>query len=164
MNFSTMNKQRKFILIISLLGVISIFLPWLSVPFLGNGNGFHGIGILAFICFIVSGIIAYMGDQTKNLDKNMWGIVLIAATVAIISVIVFYFNDTKIPFTGESIAGFGLYVSGVAAIGVLVSAYAFRSPTDNLKDSFDSMKKNIESKMNTPSNTGKNSGDTNPPA
>lgn len=164
MNFSTMNKQRKFVLIASVIGIISMFLPWgIVLEYMDKGNGFHGIGILAFISFVVAGIIAYIGDQTKNLNKNMWGIVLIAGAVSIISIIVFYFNNTRVPFTGESIVGFGLYIGAIAAIGILASAYMFRAPTDNLKDSFESMKKNIENKMNTP-NTGNNSGNTNPPA
>ena len=31
MNFQTMNKQRKFVLIAAAVGVISMFLPWVSV-------------------------------------------------------------------------------------------------------------------------------------
>ena len=31
MNFQTMNKQRKFVLIAAAVGVISMFLPWISI-------------------------------------------------------------------------------------------------------------------------------------
>ncbi|MEO8766103.1 MAG: hypothetical protein ABI416_17505 [Ginsengibacter sp.] len=155
MNFQTMNKQRKFILIAAAVGVISMFLPWISISIFGytqSQNGMHDIGILAFLCFVVSGIIAYLGDQTKNLDKNMWGIVLVAGALALISAIWFYFkiNDS---IMGGSLVGFGLYISAIAAIGVLGSAYLFRSPTDNIKDSFNSMKKNIEGRIGNHDNT-----------
>ncbi|MGH2648900.1 MAG: hypothetical protein ACRDE8_15085 [Ginsengibacter sp.] len=167
MNFQTMNKQRKFVLIAAAVGVISMFLPWVS--FLGyNVNCMHGSGILAFLCFLVSGIIACLGDQTKTLDKTMWAITLIAGAIALL-VVLYYFIEAS--GGGDSIfgsvIGFGIYISGLAAIGVLLAAYMFRSPTDNLKDSFNSMKKDIENKINTPSNTNTtNSPDnnTNPPA
>jgi len=175
MNFQTMSKQRKFVLIAAALGIISMFLPWISISIFGytqSQNGMHDIGILAFLCFVVSGIVAYLGDQTKNLDKNMWGIVLVAGALALISAAWFYFkiNDS---IMGGSLVGFGLYISAIAAIGVLGSAYLFRSPTDSIKDSFNSMKKNIESKMgntdNTtpppppPGSTYQDTGNTNPP-
>ncbi|HVZ96924.1 MAG TPA: hypothetical protein VG847_08625 [Chitinophagaceae bacterium] len=170
MNFSTMNKQRKFVLIASVVGIISMFLPWFSISVFGytqSVNGMHGWGTLAFICFLVTGGIAFLGDQTKNIEKNMWLIVLVAGLVALIIAITRYF-DVSDSIMGSSLVGFGLYIAGIAAIGVIVSAYMFRSPTDNLKDSLDSMKKNIESKINTPSNTGSNSGNnsdnTHPPA
>ena len=65
-----------------------------------------------------------------------------------------------------SVTGFGIYVTGIAAIAVLISAYIFRSPTDNLKDSFNTIKKDIENKINTTTQDDKanNPGNTNPPA
>lgn len=155
MNFQTMNKQRKFVLIAAAVGIISMFLPWISISIFGytqSQNGMHDIGILAFLCFIVSGAIAYLGDQTKNLEKNMWGIVLAAGALALLSTVWFYFkiNDS---IMGGSMVGFGLYIAAVAAIGVLGSAYLLRSPTDSIKDTFNSMKKNIGNKINTPGDT-----------
>ena len=156
MNFQTMNKQRKFVLIAAAVGVISMFLPWVS--FLGYSiSGMHGSGILVFLCFVVCGIIAYMGDQTKNLEKTMWAVTLIAGAIALL-IVLYYFIEAS-GGGGSifgSVIGFGLYISGLAAIGVLLAAYSFRSPTDNLKDSFNSMKKDIENKINTPGSTTTN--------
>jgi len=74
MNFQTMNKQRKFVLIAAAVGIISMFLPWIS--FFGFSiNGMHGSGIVVFLCFAVSGIISLLGDQTKNLEIEHSGIV-----------------------------------------------------------------------------------------
>jgi peptidoglycan/LPS O-acetylase OafA/YrhL len=170
MNFSTMNKQRKFVLIAAAVGIISMFLPWIS--FFGFSiNGMHGSGILVFLCFVVSGIIALVGDQTKNLEKTMWGITLIAGALALLIILYFLIDSgNENPFGSVTGFSFGFYLSGIAAIGVLLSAYLFRSPADNLKDSFTSMKKDIESKINTPTNTTNpddktnNPGSTNPPA
>ena len=149
MNFQTMSKQRKFVLIAAAAGVISMFLPWVSISLFGytqSVNGMHDIGILVFLCFIVSGALAYLGDQTKNLERNMWGIVLAAGAIAILSIVYFYFKMSE-SIMGSSFVGFGLYISALAAIGILASAYLFRSPTDNIKDSFNNIKKDIESRM-----------------
>jgi peptidoglycan/LPS O-acetylase OafA/YrhL len=174
MNFQTMNKQRKFVLIAAAVGIISMFLPWISVSVLGFSqtvNGMHDKGILVFLCFAAAGIIAFLGDQTKNLDKTMWGITLIVGAIALLMVLWFYFDATGngSPF-GGSFIGFGLYISGLASLGILIAAYMFRAPTDNLKDSFNTLKKDIESKINTPAKTStpednaSNTGSTNPPA
>ena len=165
MNFQTMNKQRKFVLISAAVGIISMFLPWISVSVLGYSqtvNGMHDKGILVFLCFAVCGIIAYLGDQTKNLDKTMWMVTLIAGAIAFLFIIWFYFQASD-SFMGASFIGFGLYISGLASLGILISAYLLRSPTDNLKDSFNSLKKDIESKINTPASTTNNTDTTNNP-
>ncbi len=44
MNFETMSKQRKFVLIAAITGVIATFLPWWSFATFGYAysvNGFH---------------------------------------------------------------------------------------------------------------------------
>ncbi len=159
MNFQTMSKQRIFVLISAVVGFISMFLPWVSVSMFGYSqsvNGMHDKGILVFICFVASGAIAYLGDQTKNLDKNMWGITLLAGAVALLLVIWFY-SQASGSVLGSSFIGFGLYIAAIASIGILASAYLFRSPTDNIKDSFNTLKKDIENKMG-------NSGTPPPPS
>ena len=151
MNFQTMSKQRKFILIASAAGVISMFFPWVSISLFGytqSVSGMHDIGILVFLCFAAGAIIAYLGDQTKNLDRNMWGIVLAAGAIAILSIIYFYFKMSE-SVMGSSFVGFGLYISAIAALGVLGSAYMLRSPADNIRDSFNNIKKDIESRISS---------------
>ena len=155
MNFQTMSKQRKFVLIASAAGVVSMFLPWVSISLFGYSqsvNGMHDIGILVFLCFVASAGVAYLGDQTKNLERNMWAIALVAGAIAILSIIYFYFRLSN-SVVGSSFVGFGLYISAIAAIGVLGSAYMFRSPSDNIKDTFNHIKKDIESKMSNPGTT-----------
>lgn len=153
-----MSKQRKFILISAAVGFISMFLPWASISMFGYSqsvNGMHDKGILVFICFVACGVIAYLGDQTKNLDKTMWAVTLLAGAIALLFII-WYYSQITGSVMGSSMTGFGIYISALAAIGVLASAYLFRSPTDNLKDGFNSMKNDIESKIG-------NTGNTTPP-
>src|SRR5665647_1320729 len=156
MNFQTMSKQRKFVLISSAVGFISMFLPWISISMFGYSqsvNGMHDKGIMVFICFVASGVIAYLGEQTKNLGKTMWTATLLAGAVALLFIIWFYSQATG-SVMGASMVGFGMYIAALASVGILVSAYMFRSPTDNIKEGFNSLKKDIESKIgNTGSGT-----------
>lgn len=154
MNFQTMSKQRKFILIASAAGIVSIFLPWVRISILGfteNVNGFHGNGILVFFCFAACAIIAYLGDQTKNLDKTMWAITLIAGALAALIVIWDIMDANRNPF--GNFLGFGIYISALAGVGIVLAAFLFRSATDSLRSGFDSLKHDIESKIKTNTNT-----------
>ena len=139
-----MSKQRKFVLVAAVVGVISMFLPW--VGFFGyHLSGMHGIGILIFLCFVFAGIITLLGDQTKNLDKTMWLITLISAALATL-IIVWKIIDASASNMG-SLLRFGIYLAALAAIGILVSAFLFRSSTDNIRDNFESMKNDLDNKM-----------------
>ena len=175
MNFDTMSKQRKFVLIAAAVGVISMFLPWFSLGFFGSINGMHSYGILVFLCFAGSGVLAFLGDQTKTLDKTPWMIVLIASGIASLLMVIWFID---LMGGGLSVTSFGFYIALAAALAILFSAYQFKSPTDNIKEGFDNLKKEVENKMkstSTPgnSNTGgstppssddtKSSGNTNPP-
>jgi uncharacterized protein YacL len=159
MNFQTISKQRKFVLISAAVGFISMFLPWVSISLLGYSqsvNGMHDKGIIVFICFVATGLIAWLGDQTKNLDKTMWTVTLVAAAVGLLLTIWFYSQATS-SIMGSSLVGFGVYLAGIACIGILVSAYLFKSPDDNLKDGFNSVKRNIENKIGNSGNVTTNS-------
>lgn len=154
MNFQTMSKQRKFVLISAAAGFISMFFPWVSISMFGfnqSVNGLHDKGILVFLCFVACGVIAYLGDQTKNLEKNIWAITLAAGALALLLTIWFYFQATG-NFMGSSLVGFGVYIAALAAIGIIASAWLFKSPTDNIKDSFNSIRKDFGSRINTTGN------------
>jgi len=157
MNFQTMSKQRKFILIAAAVGVISVFLPWVSVSFgpYGGGfsaNGFSGIGILVFLCLVACGVLAFMGDQTKNLDKTFWMITLIAGGVAALIMVINFLR--AMGTTGAfSVIGFGFYLTTAASLAVVLATYMFRSPGDSIKGGFDSLKGDIEKKTDNNPNT-----------
>ena len=48
-----------------------------------------------------------------------------------------------------SFLSFGVYLAGLAALGVTLSTFLLRSPTDTIKDSFESLKKDINNKIKT---------------
>lgn len=162
MNFQAMHKQRKFVLIAALAGVISIFLPWISTRglFAGlNVNGFSGGGVIVFIGFIVAGAMAFLGDQTKAMEKNMWLIALVASAIALLFCII-RFSQISGNSLGIVSPGYGLWIAAAASIAALASAWLFRNPGDTLQSGFDSLKKNITSAT---SNTGAGTTTNTPP-
>ncbi|MES2773610.1 MAG: hypothetical protein V4722_05475 [Bacteroidota bacterium] len=145
MNFQTMNKQRKFILIAAAVGLISMFLPWISIGMFGSVNGLHGAGFLALFAFAGAGAVAFLGDQTKSLDKTMWFVALACGAIATLIIVINF-----IRIIGYITPGFGAWLAVAGAVGVLGSAWMFKSPGDDIKSGFDSLKKNISDRSNQP--------------
>lgn len=141
MNFQTMHKQRKVILLASALGVISAFLPWqtISAGIFGAGisqgvNGFHGIAVLAFLAFIAAGILAITGQQTNRLERTSWLAVLAAGAVALICTIVAMFNTSGSGFGFVEVSiGIGCWLALIAALAVAGGAWFLKAPEDKLK-------------------------------
>lgn len=160
MNFQTMNRQRKLILIAAIAGIIAVFLPWFSAGAFGFSvhiNGFHGWGILAFLAFVASGIIALMGAQTEALDKTMWFAAFICGALALLIIIVTIVSSQSSGYGLVSAGlGFGIWIALTAGIGVMLSAWMFKNPAHNIKSGFESLKKTVytaSSSANTSSNT-----------
>ncbi len=146
MNFQTLNKQRKFILISAVIGIISIFLPWFSAGAFGFSvhiNGFHGWGILAFLCFIAAIVIGLLGVQTQALDKTMWLAAIVCGAVALLSVIITMLSSSGGFGFISAAFGFGIWMALAAAIGVTVFAWMFKNPAHDFKSGFESLKKTI---------------------
>jgi len=143
------------ILIAAAVGVISMFLPWWSISFGGFGggsvSGMHEVGILVFFCFAAAGVIAYLGDQTTNLNQTNWMIALVAGGIAALITVIKFF-DTP-PLVDR---GFGLYLSLIAAIGLVAVAFMFRTAGASLQSGFDSLKGDLERKMHSTSTTTTN--------
>jgi hypothetical protein len=157
MNFQTMNKQRKLILLASLAGIISIFLPWFSAGAFGFSvhiNGFHGWGILALLCFVVALIISLVGSQIQPLDKSAWFVAMICGALCLLSIIITIISSQTGDFGFASAGlGFGIWISLIAGIAVIAFAWMFKNPADNLKGGFDSLKKTVATSASAFSNT-----------
>lgn len=160
MNFQTLNKQRKLILISAAIGIISIFLPWFSAGAFGFSvhiNGFHGWGILSFLCFIASIVIVLLGVQTETLDKSMWLAAIICGTVALLSVIITMLSSSSGFGFISAEFGFGIWIALAGAIGVPLFAWMFKNPAHDFKSEFESLKKTISVPASS-SNTAAASG------
>jgi hypothetical protein len=150
MDFATLHKQRLYIMIASLVGVISMFLLWINIPFFGSTNGLHDSGILILFAFIGAGVLAYLGDQKKPLPKTNWlGVLGCGAGILLFWLINFF----DMPKGFSKVIGMGFWICLLAAAGVLASAYIFRDPNQNLGDSLKDMKKTVENKLDNDPNT-----------
>ena len=148
MNFETMSKQRKTMLIAAAIGVIAMFLPWWS--FIISINGMHGTGILVFLCFMVVGAMAFMGDQTTNLTRSNWMVALIASGLAAVIMIISFLTNLDL----LSLLSFGYYIALAAAIALLAITYMHRSAGDTIQSGFDNLKRNFDSRSGTTTHTG----------
>lgn len=142
MNFETMSTQRKMILIAAAVGVIAMFLPWVSA-FLGSINGMHGGGILAFICFLAAGFLSFTGDQSTNLNRMNWMLTLIAGGIALLITVINFFDLPSV------VRGYGVYIAMAASIGILAFAWMHKSASDSLQGGFDTLKNSFNNNANT---------------
>ena len=145
MNFQTMNKQRKFILIASAAGVLGMLLPWVSFSGYGSINGLHGWGIMMFLFFIASGAVTLMGNQLLPLDKTYWFVALAAGGINAIVMIINFLRALDV----ISLFGIGFYLALIAAIAVVYFAWTMRSAGDSIKSGFDSFKDDVNKKANS---------------
>ncbi|NOQ23214.1 MAG: hypothetical protein GQ565_11275 [Candidatus Aegiribacteria sp.] len=82
-----MEKKRKFILIIAVVGMIGTFLPWASA-FGFTLSGTKDGGWLTLALFAIGGAIAFFnGEKTEALKKKVMTGVWIPAAVAVIIVL-----------------------------------------------------------------------------
>ncbi len=150
MNFQTLGKQRKFILIASVLGIISVFLPWVTISVFGMShsvNGFQGWGVAVFILFIVSLFVSLMGNQTEPLEGTnrlaavVCGIVIMLCTLIGI-------KGAKTNLDGglglvDANVGMGFILSLICGFALVLFSIIFKKSNDSLKKSIEGLKKSI---------------------
>lgn len=86
-----MEKKRKFILIIAVVGIIGTFLPWASA-FGFTLSGTEDGGWLTLALFAIGGAIAFFnGEKTEALQKKImtavWIPAVIAAVIALLKIL-----------------------------------------------------------------------------
>ena len=161
MNFQTMNKQRLYVLIAAAVGIISLFLPWVKVTIFfasATASAMNGsTGYFLFLLFAVCGVMVLLGNHTANIDKGKWVVLLICGIIAVLWILLTWVGASNSAYGGSSLA-FGFYISLLSAVGVVVAAFMFRSADHNIKDGFNSLKGDIQSRMNSTSSTSTNTG------
>lgn len=128
-------KQRLAIAGASILGIISLFLPWATVPLIGSLSGIStNAGAVLLVLAIACGAIALFGDRSKALKKRQTIIVaVLGALFALIAIMNIYsFNKEMGGASGEIVKGFfkntkleaGVYLAAISGLA-LVTTSAF---------------------------------------
>jgi len=150
-----MNTQRKLLLVAAAIGIISTFLPWISISAGAFGynikqsqNGFHGIGILYFILLIIAAAIAALGEQKERLQKNMRLAVIGAGALALICMLIGYGNVSDASSSGlgmvEAGIGFGFILSFLAALAVTAIPFVIKDPGESLASDIENLKSTVK--------------------
>lgn len=122
-----MNKQRLFILAAAVLGIVSSFLPWITLP-MGSISGIKGDGWLTLILFLVPTIVSVLGNRNAKLSRtNLYiamGPALLAGLMGLYKIIDFNSSlpDADNPFAlgirSAMSIGVGLYLVVIAGLAV----------------------------------------------
>jgi hypothetical protein len=142
MDFNSLHKQRKVVLIAAAVGLIMMLL--------GIRYGLGGQGFLYLLAFGAAGYMAYAGNQTKPMSKNSWLITLACGGIVILLFLIDILRFGTIMF---QYAGFEFWLTLLAAVAVVAGAYLFRDPSQDLKQSLSDMKKQVENKLDNDPNT-----------
>lgn len=151
-----MTKQRKLILLATIIGVISTFLPWITVSAGAFGysvsrsqNGFHGIGILYFILLIAVAVIAAVGDQKEMLQKNMRLMAIGGGALSLVCLLIAFSNakdETSGSFgVANASIGFGLMLAFLSALAVTAVPIVIKKADESLATDFDQLKSSLKS-------------------
>ncbi len=64
------HKQKLYGLIVAGVGLISVFLPWWKIEFMGivggSANGMRDLGILTFLGFVGAGIVTFLDKEKEK--------------------------------------------------------------------------------------------------
>lgn len=116
-----MEKKRKFILIVAVVGMIGTFLPWASA-FGISVSGTEGDGWITLILFAIGGALAFFsGDKAQPLTKGkLTGVWLPSALAAVIAL-------RKILDKPQGISiGIGLWLIAIAGIVQVLLTFFFK--------------------------------------
>jgi hypothetical protein len=121
-----MHKQRLFIVIAGVLGIIAAFLPWAKVSFFGitasvsgtdGGDGWISLGLFA----AAIGIAAATGDRNGELEANMK-----KAVGGIGAGAVGFMLIELVGSIGFDLASYGVYLSLLAGVVVMAIPFAVK--------------------------------------
>ena len=139
-----MHKQRLIIMVISILGMLATFMPWVKAPLIGSVNGTEGDGWITLGLFAVALVMSLLGDRTQKIVTKKIYIASIASIIAAVIGIwkIIDFNSSMNEITGDSIfgttldlnisIGYGLYLIVLAGIAIPVYLFVMkRKKTDS---------------------------------
>lgn len=119
-----MSRQRLFLLIASLLGMLSCFLPWQQLPLSDTlVNGLNGYGWLVFGGLVVSAVASVAGNRKSNLGRLLRLVCILIGLSGSVLMMIYLggFDDIE----SRQSTGYAPYFTTLATIAVLALAYFF---------------------------------------
>ena len=134
-----MNKQRLVILILSIIGILAVFMPWVHLPFVGHANGTVGLtGWIIIALFGLTTLFCLSSDKTTRFEGKYFyttlgscGINIIIALWQIVSInemesSLSAKNSLGKVFASSVSIGFGLYVIILVSIAIPIVGYMIK--------------------------------------
>lgn len=126
-------------ILVAAIGVVSAFLPWITLPIIGSKSGVDGTdGWIAVGMFGVAAIIALAGPSVMGSGRRTWfGILgILGLGLGLWKISDVYSIQSQMAAEGgfgsrmaEAISvGIGLWLLAAAGAGMIVSAWLIRSP------------------------------------
>ncbi|MDX5321543.1 MAG: hypothetical protein LPK45_10480 [Bacteroidota bacterium] len=85
-----MHKQKLTVLILSIIGMLCTFMPWINIPLVGALNGTQRDGWISLALFCIPVLLCLLWDQSVPLNK------LQGFVVASLGALLFFFTLYKI--------------------------------------------------------------------
>jgi hypothetical protein len=137
-----MNKQRLFIIIVSLIGMGSTFMPWVLMDDVSE-NGAHSSSWLTFAMFVLCIVFALLGKQENKMVLGQRLAVILCSLIAIgYAMLIIWGLNTQMEkvsqhplfrFSPEAqemlqhvVVGWGLYVLIAAGLINIALSFVFR--------------------------------------
>jgi hypothetical protein len=124
-------KQKLYSLIVAGVGLISVFLPWLTISYRGFGggsvNGLHSWGLVSVIGIGVVAAACFMADRTKDFDVNTKKIAMGGFGAMALGALLFFLRLSSIGggFGSAVHAGIGLWICLAAGLAGLAWVMGF---------------------------------------
>lgn len=120
--------KRYFILGASALGLLSSFLPWASIEFMGISKSVSGMdggdGIISILLFLVTGILSLTANFASMITK------IVISICALCSVLLGFYEISNLgKAQGLVSTGFGLYLLILMGVVVIAALFGMKNQT-----------------------------------
>ena len=149
-----MNKQRLSVFMSASLGALATFMPWSSVPLLGDMNGINTtLGKFSILFFSFSIIISLLGNKMKDLKGWYFKSIVFTCMLAILVDLLHFFvlsfgkpnedNPIEKVISEQMKIGFGLYIAIFSGIMTIVFLFTMKSNVKELNKKTRQLDKHI---------------------
>lgn len=122
---NTFEKNKLYVLIGSVVGIIATFIPWIVADFFGQTmarSGFEGDGKIVAVLFAIIVTLTLLGDRGTELSKERRLISFILAAINLLIVFVTLINIYNVEFVNIAKPGFGIFLTIVSTAAVMTFA------------------------------------------